>query len=88
MKLLTQNLLDVILQFDSSVAGTTQLDSPEELLRQRLSFLSELLMLCKSSADCKDKPERALLLRETLLKALLEDVFQGYFEVELMSIRY
>lgn len=88
VKLLTQNLLDVILQFNSTAAGTTQLDSPEELLRQRLSFLSELLMLCKSSADCKDKPERALLLREALLKALLEDIFQGYFEVELMSIRY
>ena len=88
VKLLTQNLLDVILQFDSTAAGTTQLDSPEELLRQRLSFLSELLLLCKSSADCKDKPERALLLREALLKALLEDVFQGFFEVELMSIRY
>ncbi|KAK8794459.1 hypothetical protein WA171_003581 [Blastocystis sp. BT1] len=87
VKLLTQNLLDVILQFNSTAAGTTQLDSPEELLRQRLSFLSELLMLCKSSADCKDKPERALLLREALLKALLEDIFQGYFEVELMSIR-
>ena len=88
VKLLTQNLLDVILQFNSTAAGTTQLDSPEEFLRQRLSFLSELLMLCKSSADCKDKPERALLLREALLKALLEDIFQGYFEVELMSIRY
>lgn len=87
VKLLTQNLLDVVLQFDSAAAGTTQLESPEELLHHRLSFLSELLMLCKSSADCKDKPERALVLREALLKGILEDVLQGYFEVELMSIR-
>lgn len=87
MKLLTQNLLDVVIQL-SSPSDSTRLEQPDELLFQRLSFLSELLMLCKSSADCKDNPQRALVLREALLQQVLEVVLQGYFEVELMSIRW
>ena len=87
MKLLTQNLLDVVIQL-SSPSDSTRLEQPDELLLQRLTFLSELLMLCKSSADCKDNPQRALVLREALLQQVLEVVLQGYFEVELMSIRW
>lgn len=86
VKLLTQNLLDVVIQL-SSPSDSTRLEQPDELLFQRLSFLSELLMLCKSSADCKDHPQRALVLREALLQQVLEVVLQGYFEVELMSIQ-
>lgn len=87
VKLLTQNLLDVVIQL-SSPSDSTRLEQPDELLLQRLTFLSELLMLCKSSADCKDNPQRALVLREALLQQVLEVVLQGYFEVELMSIRW
>ena len=87
VKLLTQNLLDVVIQL-SSPSDSTRLEQPDELLLQRLTFLSELLMLCKSSADCKDNPQRALVLREALLQHVLEVVLQGYFEVELMSIRW
>ena len=87
VKLLTQNLLDVVIQL-SSPSDSTRLEQPDELLLQRLTFLSELLMLCKSSADCKDNPQRALVLREALLQQVLEVVLQGYFEVELMSIQW
>jgi len=87
VKLLTQNLLDVVIQL-SSPSDSTRLEQPDELLLQRLTFLSELLMLCKSSADRKDNPQRALVLREALLQQVLEVVLQGYFEVELMSIQW
>ena len=87
VKLLTQNILEVVIQL-SSPSDSTRLEQPDELLLQRLTFLSELLMLCKSSADCKDNPQRALVLREALLQQVLEVVLQGYFEVELMSIRW
>ena len=88
VKLLTQNLLDAILQFDSRDSVVSQLESPDDVLRHRLQFISELLSLCRSSADCKDVSEHALVLYDAILDAVLEAVLRGYIEVELLNIRF
>ena len=85
--LLTQNLLDAILQFDSMNAVASQMESPEDVLKHRLQFISELLSLCRSSVDCKDDPEQALVLYSAILDSILSSVLHGYIEVELLNIR-
>ena len=88
VKLLTQNLLDAILQFDSRDSVASQLESPDDVLKHRLQFVSELLSLCRSSVDCKDVPEHALVLYDAILESILDTVFRGYIEVELLNIRF
>lgn len=86
--LLTQNLLDAILQFDSMNTVASQMESPEDVLKHRLQFISELLSLCRSSVDCKDDPEQALVLYSAILDSILSSVLHGYIEVELLNIRF
>lgn len=86
--LLTQNLLDAILQFDSMNSVASQMESPEDVLKHRLQFISELLSLCRSSVDCKDDPNQALVLYSAILDSILSSVLHGYIEVELLNIRF
>lgn len=70
----------------NSVAS--QMESPEDVLKHRLQFISELLSLCRSSVDCKDDPEQALVLYSAILDSILSSVLHGYIEVELLNIRF
>ena len=67
--------------------SSTQIESPEELLSQRLLFISELLTVFQDTIEYKDQQERALEFAHEILKSLEEDVLQGFFEAELLSIR-
>ena len=60
---------------------------PEDSLRTRLLFLSELLATAKGSADCKDVPAQSLVLYHALLDAVSDTVLKGFLAVELLSIQ-
>ena len=85
--LLSQNLLDSILQLRDQPTDQPQSVLPEDSLRSRLLFLSELLATAKGSADCKDVPDQSLLFYQTLIDALNDTVLKGFLAVELLSIK-
>lgn len=87
LPLLSQSLLDCILQLRDPPTDHPQSVLPEDSLRTRLLFLSELLSTAKGSADCKDVPEQSLVLYHALLDAVSDTVLKGFLAVELLSIQ-
>ena len=87
LPLLSQSLLDSILQLRDPPTDHPQSVLPEDSLRTRLLFLSELLATAKGSADCKDVPAQSLVLYHALLDAVSDTVLKGFLAVELLSIQ-
>ena len=87
LPLLSQSLLDCILQLRDPPTDHPQSMLPEDSLRTRLLFLSELLATAKGSADCKDVPAQSLVLYHALLDAVSDTVLKGFLAVELLSIQ-
>lgn len=87
LPLLSQSLLDCILQLRDPPTDHPQSVLSEDSLRTRLLFLSELLSTAKGSADCKDVPEQSLVLYHALLDAVNDTVLKGFLAVELLSIQ-
>ena len=87
LPLLSQSLLDSILQLRDPPTDHPQSVLPENSLRTRLLFLSELLATAKGSADCKDVPAQSLVLYHALLDAVSDTVLKGFLAVELLSIQ-
>ena len=87
LPLLSQSLLDCILQLRDPPTDHPQSVLPEDSLRTRLLFLSELLATAKGSADCKDVPAQSLVLYHALLDAVSDTVLKGFLAVELLSIQ-
>ena len=87
LPLLSQSLLDSILQLRDPTTDHPQSVLPEDSLRTRLLFLSELLATAKGSADCKDVPAQSLVLYHALLDAVSDTVLKGFLAVELLSIQ-
>ena len=87
LPLLSQSLLDSILQLRDPPTDHPQSVLPEDSLRTRLLFLSELLATAKGSADCKDVPAQSLVLYHALLDAVSNTVLKGFLAVELLSIQ-
>ena len=87
LPLLSQSLLDSILQLRDPPTDHPQSVLPEDSLRTRLLFLSELLATAKGSADCKDVTAQSLVLYHALLDAVSDTVLKGFLAVELLSIQ-
>ena len=87
LPLLSQSLLDSILQLRDPPTDHPQSVLHEDSLRTRLLFLSELLATAKGSADCKDVPAQSLVLYHALLDAVSDTVLKGFLAVELLSIQ-
>ena len=77
-----QHLLEAIQQIHSNTYAD------EELLEPPLTFLSELLRVCKNTHEYKDKPSSGLALYDALVREFEEKVLKGFFEVQLLHIRY
>lgn len=85
---LLDNLLESIHLFDSSSKQQTSIESPEEILNQRIMFISEILSLCQSTCEYKNDQEKAMIFYQTFLQEITTILLKGYFEVNLLHIQY
>lgn len=90
-KLLCLGLLDTlqILSFDDIeqyYSTTEQADSNLYTFKQRLLYINELLALCQTSAQYKERDQYCLFV--CLLKTIWTNIFENYLQVELLSAMY
>lgn len=85
---LLDSLLETIHSFDSSSQHQASIESPEEILKQRILFISEILSLCQSTYEYKNDLEKAMLFYHSFLQEITNILLKGYFEANLLHIQY
>lgn len=89
VKFIAQNLVEAVLQLlETNGRMEASLDLPEDVFKQRLLFVSEILQLCRNTQEFKSDEETAMVLYASLLKEIETELLKGYLEVELMCIKY
>lgn len=89
VKFIAQNLVEAVLQLlETNGRMEASLDLPEDVFKQRLLFVSEILQLCRNTQEFKSDEKTAMVLYTSLLKEIETELLKGYLEVELMSIKY